>query len=89
MENTVGTEFLRPEMFGDLSLTGGVVEGLVDWVDGCNDFIGCIEGVCEIMVIFGGGYFFGIWIGALFGKIDSELVLDKITDEDAVTILEY
>ena len=41
------------------------------------------------MVLFGGGYFFGIRIGALFGKINSELILDKVSDQNTVAILEY
>ena len=41
------------------------------------------------MVLFGSGYFFGIWIRALLGEIDSELILDEVSNQNAVAILKY
>lgn len=88
MENTVSTELLWAKMIRDLLLSSGVVEWLVDWVNACDYFVGFVQGVVQIVVIFGGWYFFGIWIGALFGEIDSELILNEVSDKDSVSVLE-
>jgi len=88
VENTVSTELLWAKMIWDLLLSSGVVEWLVYWVNACDDFVGFVEGVVQIVVIFGGWYFLGIWIGALFGKIDSELILNEVSDKDSVSVLE-
>lgn len=88
MEYTVSTELLWTKMIRDLLLSSGVVEWLVDWVNVCYYFIGLVKGVVQIVVIFGGWYFLGIWIGALFGEIDSELILNEVSDKDSVSVLE-
>ncbi len=41
------------------------------------------------MVLFSGGYFFGIGIRALLGEVDSKLILHKVSDQNAVTVFKY
>ena len=89
VENAVWGELLWPGVFRDLFFTGSVIKWLVDWVDARNDLVGFIEWVSQIMVLFGSGYFFGIWIGALLGEINSELILDEVSNQNAVAILQY
>lgn len=55
MENAVRAEFLWPEVLWDLMLTGGIVEWLVDGIETGDNLVGFVEGMSEIMELFGGG----------------------------------
>ena len=55
VENAVRAEFLWPEVLWDLMLTGGIVEWLVDGIETGDNLVGFVEGMSEIMELFGGG----------------------------------
>lgn len=88
IENSISAVFLWSQVIRDLPLTSSVIEWLVDWVSVSNDLIGFVKRMGEVMELFCGGYFFSIRIGALFRQINSKLILNKIANEDSMSVLE-